>query len=158
MKAKRYITGLVGFPIVVVVLSLSNKYVIDVIFALVAALSLYEYFHALKLQTRPVQWLGYAACTLIALIHVVPVEYFVSIIGIALLATLLIAGVPVGGGTISETLIITMLGYPLAALPLLTVVATIIDAPATMLNVVGDMASSMMVTRIVDGKDWDKEK
>ena len=80
-----------------------------------------------------------------------------SIIGIALLATLLITGVPVGGGTISETLIITMLGYPLAALPLLTIVATIIDAPATMLNVVGDMASSMMVTRIVDGKDWNKE-
>lgn len=79
-----------------------------------------------------------------------------SIIGIAILATLLITGVPVGGGTISETLIITMLGYPLAALPLLTMVATIIDAPATMLNVVGDMASSMMVTRIVDGKEWNK--
>lgn len=79
-----------------------------------------------------------------------------SVIGIALLATLLITGVPVGGGTISETLIITMLGYPLTALPLLTMVATIIDAPATMLNVVGDMASSMMVTRIVDGKDWNK--
>ena len=36
-------------------------------------------------------------------------------------------------------------------------VATIIDAPATMLNVVGDTVSSMMVTRIVDGKGWIKE-
>ena len=27
-----------------------------------------------------------------------------------------------------------------------------------MLNVVGDTASSMMVTRIVDGKDWMKDK
>ena len=35
-------------------------------------------------------------------------------------------------------------------------VATIIDAPATMLNVVGDTVSSMLVTRIVDGKDWIK--
>ena len=81
-----------------------------------------------------------------------------SILGIALLATLLITGVPVGGGTISETLIITMLGYPLTALPLLTIIATIIDPPATMLNVVGDMPSSMLVTRIVDGKDWLKDK
>ena len=80
-----------------------------------------------------------------------------SILGIALLATLLITGVPVGGGTISETLIITMLGYPLTSLPLLTIIATIIDPPATMLNVVGDMPSSMLVTRIVDGKDWNKE-
>mgnify|MGYP004478209989 FL=1 len=81
-----------------------------------------------------------------------------QIIGIALVATLLIAGVPIGGGTISEMLIISMLGYPVAALPILTIIATIIDAPATMLNVVGDMASSMMVARIVDGKEWINKK
>ena len=33
-------------------------------------------------------------------------------------------------------------------------IATIIDAPATALNVVGDTVSSMMVARVVDGKDW----
>lgn len=77
-----------------------------------------------------------------------------SILGIAILANLLITGVPIGGGTISETLIITMLGYPMTALPILTMVATVIDAPATMLNVVGDTASSMLVARIVEGKDW----
>ena len=81
-----------------------------------------------------------------------------QVIGVALLANLLITGVPIGGGTISEMLIITMMGYPVAALPILTIIATIIDPPATMLNVVGDTASSMMVTRIVDGKGWLKEK
>lgn len=77
-----------------------------------------------------------------------------GILGIALLANLLITAVPIGGGTISEMLIITMLGYPVAALPILTIIATIIDAPATVLNVVGDDASSMLVARMVDGKDW----
>ena len=77
-----------------------------------------------------------------------------SVLGVALLANLLITAVPIGGGTISEMLIITMMGYPVAALPILTIIATIIDAPATMLNVVGDTVSSMMVTRVVDGKDW----
>lgn len=77
-----------------------------------------------------------------------------SVLGVALLANLLITGVPIGGGTISEMLIITMMGYPVAALPILTIIATIIDAPATMLNVVGDTVSSMMVTRVVDGKEW----
>ena len=77
-----------------------------------------------------------------------------GIIGVALLANLLVTAVPIGGGTISEMLIITMLGYPVAALPILTIIATIIDPPATMLNVVGDTVSSMMVTRIVDGKEW----
>ena len=77
-----------------------------------------------------------------------------GILGVALLATLLVTAVPIGGGTISEMLIISMLGYPPAALPILTIIATIIDAPATMLNVVGDTVSSMMVARVVDGKEW----
>lgn len=80
-----------------------------------------------------------------------------GVLGVALLANLLITAVPIGGGTISEMLIITMMGYPVAALPILTIIATIIDAPATVLNVVGDDVSSMMVARIVDGKEWNKK-
>ena len=82
-----------------------------------------------------------------------------QILGVALVATLLVSAVPIGGGTISEMLIITMMGYPIAALPILTIIATIIDPPATMLNVVGDSSSSMITARIVDGKNWmDKKK
>lgn len=78
----------------------------------------------------------------------------VKVIGIALIATLLVTAVPIGGGTISETLIISLLGYSMSCLPILTIIATIIDAPATVLNVVGDTSSSMLVSRIVDGKAW----
>ena len=74
------------------------------------------------------------------------------VIGVSLLVTLLIAAVPIGGGTISEMMIITLMGFPIAALPILTVIATIIDAPATVLNVVGDSATGMLVSRMVDGK------
>lgn len=76
----------------------------------------------------------------------------------ALLVTLLVTAVPIGGGTISEMLIITSFGFPIGALPILTIIATIIDAPATVLNVVGDSASSMLVSRITDGKNWLKNK
>lgn len=78
----------------------------------------------------------------------------IQIIFVALTATLLITAVPIGGGTISESLIISMLGYPMAALPLLTMVATVIDPAATLLNVVGDEAAAMLVARSVDGKKW----
>ena len=81
-----------------------------------------------------------------------------GVLGVALLANLLITAVPIGGGTISEMLIISMMGYPVAALPILTIIATIIDPVATMLNVVGDTVSSMMVTRVVDGKEWINEE
>lgn len=75
-----------------------------------------------------------------------------GMLGIALVANLLITAVPIGGGTISEMFIISMMGFPVASLPILTIIATIIDAPATVLNSVGDTAASMLVTRAVDGK------
>ena len=81
-----------------------------------------------------------------------------QILAVSLIATLFVTAVPIGGGTISETMIITMLGYPLSTLPILTIIATIIDAPATVLNVVGDSASSMLAARIIDGKDWMNQK
>ena len=80
-----------------------------------------------------------------------------KVLGVALLANLLITGVPIGGGTISEMMILTLMGYPVEALPILTMIATIIDPPATMLNVVGDTTTSMLVARIVDGKKWLKK-
>lgn len=80
-----------------------------------------------------------------------------KVLGIALLATLLVTAVPIGGGTISEMLILTMMNYNIAALPILTIIATIIDAPATLLNVVGDSSSAMLVTRIIEGKNWLKK-
>lgn len=81
-----------------------------------------------------------------------------SVMFISLVATLLVTAVPIGGGTISEMLIITMLGYPVAVLPILTIIATIIDPPATVLNVVGDSAAAMLTSRIVDGRKWIKNK
>ena len=80
------------------------------------------------------------------------------VLGVSLLATLLITAVPVGGGTISEMFILTLMGFPASALPILTIIATVIDAPATVLNVVGDTASSMLVGRCVDGKNFLNKK
>lgn len=77
-----------------------------------------------------------------------------KVLVVSLLANLLVTAVPVGGGTISEMVILSMMGFPVATLPILTIIATIIDAPATLLNVVGDTSSSMLVARKLDGKQW----
>ena len=82
----------------------------------------------------------------------------VKVLLVSLLVTLLVTAVPIGGGTISEMMILTLMGFPMNALPILTIIATIIDAPATVLNVVGDTASSMLAARVVDGKDWIDKK
>ena len=77
-----------------------------------------------------------------------------TILGVSLLSTLLITAVPIGGGTISEMFILQILGFPSSALPIISIIATIIDAPATVLNVVGDSCSSLIVARIIDGKNF----
>lgn len=76
----------------------------------------------------------------------------IKILSVSLLATLLVTAVPIGGGTISEMLIITSLGFPIYTLPILTIIATIIDAPATLLNVCGDAPAAMLIDKIVKKK------
>lgn len=83
---------------------------------------------------------------------------FMQILLVSLIATLFVAAIPIGGGTISEMMILTMMGYPAYALPILTIIATIIDPPATLLNVVGDSSASMLAARIIDGKNWIDKK
>lgn len=81
-----------------------------------------------------------------------------TVLIVSLIVTLLISAVPIGGGTISEMMILSMMAFPVSALPILTIIATIIDAPATLLNVAGDTSSAMLIARSVDGKDWMKKK
>jgi Na+/H+-dicarboxylate symporter len=81
------------------------------------------------------------------------VEQILTALGIALLTGVVVSGIP-GGGTIGELLILSLYGFPPEAFPLITMIGTLIDAPATMLNAVGDNVSSMMVARVLGGKGW----
>jgi Na+/H+-dicarboxylate symporter len=80
-------------------------------------------------------------------------ETILTAIGIALLVGVVVSGIP-GGGTIGELLIISLYGFPLEAFPIITMIGTLVDAPATMLNAIGDNVSSMLVARILGGKNW----
>ena len=82
--------------------------------------------------------------------------YFIAIV-IAVLSAVVMSGIP-GGGLIGEMLIVSLYGFPLEAFPIIATIGWLIDPPATCLNVVGDVSSSMLVTRLVEGKDWIKEK
>jgi Na+/H+-dicarboxylate symporter len=83
-------------------------------------------------------------------------ETIATAIGIALLVGVVVSGIP-GGGTIGELLIISIYGFPLESFPIITMIGTLVDAPATMLNAVGDNVASMIVARMLGGKDWMKE-
>lgn len=78
--------------------------------------------------------------------------YLIAIL-VALLSSIVMSGIP-GGGLIGEILIVSLYGFPLEAFPIIATIGWLIDPPATWINVSGDTASSMMISRLVDGKNW----
>jgi len=83
-------------------------------------------------------------------------ETILTAVGIALLSGTVMCGVP-GGGFVGEMLIVTLYGFPPEAFAVITMIGTLVDPPATMVNAVGDNVSSMMVARMLVGKNWRKE-
>jgi Na+/H+-dicarboxylate symporter len=75
----------------------------------------------------------------------------ISIIFTAFLVGAVMGAIP-GGGMIGEMLIISIYGFPVEVLPIIAVISTIIDAPATLLNSTGNTVCSMMITRFVEGR------
>ena len=73
MDIKRITSALLGFPLVVIILTFGNKYIVDIFLALIAMLGMQEYFNAVSKESKPVRWIGYLSCTFIALIHIIPV-------------------------------------------------------------------------------------
>ena len=87
----------------------------------------------------------------------VGVDTYLIALLISVLSAVVMSGIP-GGGLIGEMLIVSLYGFPMEAFPIIATIGWLIDPPATCLNVVGDLSSSMLVTRIVEGKNWLKSK
>lgn len=74
-------------------------------------------------------------------------------VGAALLAGIVMSGIP-GGGYIGEMMIVALYGFGPEALPVIALLGTLVDPPATMVNASGDTVAAMVVTRLIEGKQW----
>lgn len=84
-------------------------------------------------------------------------DTYLIAISIAVLSGVVMSGIP-AGGLIGEMLIVSMYSFPAGAFAIISTIGIIIDAPATAINVVGNPASAMLISRLVEGKDWLKKK
>ncbi|MFA6600745.1 MAG: dicarboxylate/amino acid:cation symporter [Candidatus Omnitrophota bacterium] len=80
-------------------------------------------------------------------------ETLATAVGIALLSGMVMSGIP-GGGFTGELLIVTLYGFPPEALPIISMVGTLVDPPATAVNAIGSNTTSMLIARILGGKNW----
>jgi len=72
-------------------------------------------------------------------------------VGVAILCGLVMSGIP-GGGFLGEALIVSLYGFGPEALPIISMLGTLIDPPATMINSTGDTVAAMMVSRLMKNK------
>ncbi len=75
---------------------------------------------------------------------------------VAVLSAFVLSGAP-GGGLVGEMLIVSLFGFPGEAFPLIATIGFLVDPAATCLNSSGDTIASMIVARVVEGKDWLKK-
>lgn len=90
MDIKRIVSGVLGFPLVLIILLIGNKIVVDIALSIIAVLSMNEYFNAVSKVSKPVKWIGYLSCFSIAIIHIVPQEYLNMIVTLSVPTILII--------------------------------------------------------------------
>lgn len=90
MDIKRISSALLGFPLVLVILLIGNKYIVDIALSIIAILAIDEYFNAIKKVSKPVKWIGYISCISIALVHVIPQENLNMVITLSIPTILII--------------------------------------------------------------------
>ncbi len=90
MDIKRITSGLLGFPLVLIILLIGNRYIVDIALAIIALLAMNEYFNAVQKVSNPVRWVGYLSCFSIAIIHLVPVESLNMVVTLSVPTILLI--------------------------------------------------------------------
>ena len=94
-------------------------------------------------------------CSVFGINYATPRNLFMSVV-VAVIASVVMGGIP-AGGYVAEIFILSTFGFPTAAVPIMVLIGTITDAPATAVNVTGDTGLAMVVARFVEGKDWMKK-
>lgn len=74
-------------------------------------------------------------------------------LGVSVLVGTVMGAIP-SGGMLGELLILTVYGFPPSVLIAIAAISIIIDPLATMLNVTGNSVSSMLIARLINGKNW----
>ena len=81
------------------------------------------------------------------------VDVYAKAIAVSILSAFVLSGAP-GGGMVGEMLIVSLFGFPAEAFPLIATLGFLFDPAATCLNASGDAIASMMIARMVEGKEW----
>ena len=112
---KRIISGLIGLPIIALILIFANKWIMSIFVAAISVISSYEYFKAFKTNKKanPSEWYGYIISILVIFVNflddVALKEVIIALIPISLLVLMIELILSKGNKNITDVAI-TMLG------------------------------------------------
>lgn len=81
------------------------------------------------------------------------VSTFAGAIAVSLLCGVVMSGIP-GGGFLGEVLIVSLYNFGPEALPVISMLGTLVDPPATMVNASGDTVAAMLVNKLLGRKKF----
>ena len=85
MNIKRVLTTVIGLPIVVAVILVSNTYIIDAILTIVALIGMHEYIKCCSSKdAKIIKWVSYISTFVIAIAHVVPAALLTKLLIISI--------------------------------------------------------------------------
>lgn len=131
----RYLTILIGAPLVILLFIYANQLVINIFVSIVSIITLREYYECFKRtgKAKPTQWVGYLNCILITILQFVDKEKLYAAMLIVLAISMLILFIEqiiTGGKKTIVDIMVTIFG--IAYVPFLLVFFTLLRAKQPM--------------------------
>lgn len=90
MDIKRITSSCIVGLALIIILLIPNNLIIGILFTLIALIAMYEYLKAISKVCKPIKWMGYLSCIIVAIINFIPEQYLLPSIIFFIPATLLI--------------------------------------------------------------------
>ncbi len=80
MNTKRIVSGIIVGCAVTILLLIPNNFVIGLLLTVIALTAMNEYMNAIANICKPIRWMGYLSCIIVATIKFIPQEYLLTVL------------------------------------------------------------------------------
>lgn len=90
MDLKRISSGLIVAIALIIILLIQNHIITGIIFTIIAIVAMHEYLGAISKVCKPIKWVAYLSCMMVAIINFIPKQYLLSVLIFSIPTLLLI--------------------------------------------------------------------
>lgn len=90
MDLKRISSSIIVTVALIIMLLIQNNIITGMLFMLIAIVAMHEYLGAISKVCKPIKWVGYVSCIMVATINLIPEQYLLQVLMISIPSVLLI--------------------------------------------------------------------